>query len=120
MPSDQVADMTIPAVEGYRVERTLGTGAHAVVLAAVSRDGRRVALKIAKARDAVAERQLAHEKAVLETIRPPAAPEVIAFGKLADGSSYLTLELLPPPTLAQYLRSLTRPLHPGQFRKLAV
>src|SRR2546425_2759780 len=105
-------NLTVP---GYRVERLLGRGGFGVVVAAVAQDGARVALKIATAGDAVAAMQLAREEKALRAVGAQIAPAVRASGKLPDGSPFLALELIEPPTLAERLRELGGPMGPAEF-----
>src|SRR6266702_7116185 len=100
----------IAEVPGYRIERVLGRGGFGVVLAAFAPDGACVALKVATVGDAVAAAQLAREEKALRAVGPPVAPAVHGSARLPDGSPYLALELLAPPTLAQRLRELAGPM----------
>ncbi|HZX93059.1 MAG TPA: protein kinase, partial [Myxococcales bacterium] len=108
----------VPHVPGYRVERFLGAGGFGVVLEAVSDSGERVALKISTA-DAVAAAQLAREEKALRAVGPAIGPEVRASGTLADGSAWMALELLPPPTLAQRIEQIGGPMHRSELSDLA-
>src|SRR3954469_16827719 len=96
-------------VPGFRVERFLGAGGFGVVLAASSDAGERVAIKVAT-RDAVAIAQLAREEKALRAVGSAAGPAVRASGSLPDGSPWLALELLEPPTLSQRLAELRGPM----------
>jgi tetratricopeptide (TPR) repeat protein len=102
--------MQIAEVPGYRIERVLGRGGFGTVLAALAPDGARVALKVANSGDAVAAAHLAREEKALRAVGPRVAPAVHGSARLPDGSPYLALELLNPPTLAQRLREVGGPM----------
>src|SRR5437899_702858 len=106
-------------VPGYRVERVLGRGGFGVVLLATSRDGRRVALKVANAGDGAAAAQLAREEKALRAIGPPAAPAVHESARLAAGPPYLALELLDAPTLLERLRQIGGPMERRELATVA-
>src|SRR4051812_20653526 len=100
-----MAETEKPNVEvpGFRVERFLGAGGFGVVVAAIGPSGETVALKVATAGDATAAAQLRREEEALRAVGPEAAAAVRGSGELADGTPWLALELLAPPTLAQRL-----------------
>src|SRR5207253_5865905 len=118
--ADEMAENKSTRVEvpGYRVERLLGTGGFGVVVAATSEAGQRVALKVATA-DAVAAAQLEREEKALRAVGPQAAPAVLGSGALPDGSPWLALELLEPPTLAQRLTEIKGPMQRGELASRA-
>src|SRR5437870_635327 len=97
-------------VPGYRVERVLDRGGFGTVFAALDCDGRRVALKVASAGDALSAEQLSREETALRAVGPKFAPAVHGTGKLSDGSPYISLELLHPPSLAHRLREIGGPM----------
>src|SRR6267378_6607275 len=113
-------DAQLPDVPGYRLERVLGRGGFGAVFSAADASGRRVALKVATPGDATAAAQLAREEAALRAVGPPVAPAVLGSGSLLDGSPYLALELLEPPTLAQRLREIAAPMQRAEFAARAV
>jgi tetratricopeptide (TPR) repeat protein len=100
---------------GFRVERVLGRGGFAVVLAATRSDGRSVAVKIATRGDATAAAQLKREEKALRAIGPPVTPELFGSAESPDGSPYLVLERLEAPTLAQRLHELSAPMSRAEF-----
>jgi serine/threonine protein kinase len=106
------------AIEGsvvagqYRVVRRMGSGASGVIYEAVrASDGMPVAIKLLRAvaaQDAVASDRLRREAEALGLAWHPNVVEVLDHGHLADGTSYLVMELLSGETLGAHLRSKGR------------
>jgi len=93
----------------YRVVRRMGSGASGVIYEAVRvSDGVPIAIKLlraAAAQDAVASDRLRREAEALGLAWHPNVVEVLDHGHLADGTSYLVMELLLGESLATRLRS---------------
>jgi serine/threonine-protein kinase len=106
------------AIEGsvvagqYRVVKRMGSGASGVIYEAVRvSDGVPVAIKLLRAvaaQDAVASDRLRREAEALGLAWHPNVVEVLDHGHLADGTSYLVMELLDGETLGAYLQSRGR------------
>jgi serine/threonine protein kinase len=103
------------AIEGsvvagqYRVIRRMGSGASGVIYEAVRvSDGFPVAIKLLRAvaaQDAVASDRLRREAEALGLAWHPNVVEVLDHGHLADGTTYLVMELLHGEPLATRLRT---------------
>jgi tRNA A-37 threonylcarbamoyl transferase component Bud32 len=93
----------------YRVVRRMGSGASGVIYEAVRMsDGVPIAIKLlraAAAQDAVASDRLRREAEALGLAWHPNVVEVLDHGHLADGTSYLVMELLLGESLATRLKS---------------
>jgi serine/threonine-protein kinase len=106
------------AIEGsvvagqYRVVRRMGSGASGVIYEAVRvSDGVPVAIKLLRAvaaQDAVASDRLRREAEALGLAWHPNVVEVLDHGHLADGTTYLVMELLNGETLGAYLQTKGR------------
>jgi tRNA A-37 threonylcarbamoyl transferase component Bud32 len=96
----------------YRVVRRMGSGASGVIYEAVRvSDGVPIAIKLlraAAAQDAVASDRLRREAEALGLAWHPNVVEVLDHGHLADGTSYLVMELLLGESLATRLKSQGR------------
>jgi serine/threonine-protein kinase len=96
----------------YRIVRRMGSGASGVIYEALRiTDGLPVALKLLRAvavHDNVASDRLRREAEALGLAWHPNVVEVVDFGSLPDGTSYLVMELLHGETLAQRLRADSR------------
>ena len=96
----------------YRIVRRMGSGASGVIYEALRiTDGLPVALKLLRAvavHDNVASDRLRREAEALGLAWHPNVVEVVDYGNLPDGTSYLVMELLRGDTLAQRLRVVTR------------
>ena len=96
----------------YRILRRMGSGASGVIYEAVRiSDGLPVAIKLlraAAAHEAVASDRLRREAEALGLSWHPNVVEVIDHGHLADGTSYLVMELLRGESLSSRLRSKGR------------
>lgn len=96
----------------YRIARRMGSGATGVIYEAVrTSDGLPVAIKLlraAAAHEAVASDRLRREAEALGLAWHPNVVEVIEHGHLADGTTYLVMELLRGESLASRLHSKTR------------
>ena len=93
----------------YRIGARMGSGASGVIYEATRiTDGLPVAIKLlraATAHDAVASDRLRRESEALGLSWHPNVVEVIDHGHLADGTSYLVMELLKGETLATRLKN---------------
>ncbi|HEU4383202.1 MAG TPA: protein kinase [Anaeromyxobacteraceae bacterium] len=110
------------SIPGYEVEKVIGRGGFAVVLAARrAADRAPVAIKVARA-DPTARAQLAREAQALGAVGPPAAPVLLEEGALPDGTPFLALERIALPTLKERLASAGGKLTPAEAgpRALAV
>jgi hypothetical protein len=96
----------------YRIARRMGSGATGVIYEAVrTSDGLPVAIKLlraAAAHEAVASDRLRREAEALGLAWHPNVVEVIEHGHLADGTTYLVMELLRGESLASRLHSKGR------------
>ena len=93
----------------YRIARRMGSGATGVIYeAARTSDGLPVAIKLlraAAAHEAVASDRLRREAEALGLAWHPNVVEVIEHGHLADGTTFLVMELLRGESLAARLHS---------------
>jgi hypothetical protein len=92
----------------YEVVRTIGEGAHGVVLEARRRiDGLRVALKLLRASRDASDRaeRLDREARAIGRIDHPGIVRLVDSGRFAPDDLYVALELVPGPSLAQVLRA---------------
>jgi hypothetical protein len=107
----------------YRIVRRMGSGATGVIYEAVRiSDGLPVAIKLlraAAAHEAIASDRLRREAEALGLSWHPNVVEVIDEGHLADGTSYLVMELLRGESLAARLRTKTR-LTPRELLPVAM
>jgi serine/threonine-protein kinase len=107
----------------YRILRRMGSGATGVIYeAARLSDGVPVALKLlraATAHEAVASDRLRREAEALGLAWHPNVVEVLDHGYLADGTSYLVMELLTGESLATRLQS-KRKLSPQELLPFAM
>ncbi len=111
--SSHAAGLVGSVVAGqYRIVRRMGSGASGVIYEALRiTDGLPVALKLLRAvavHDNVASDRLRREAEALGLAWHPNVVEVVDFGSLPDGTSYLVMELLHGETLAQRLRVVSR------------
>lgn len=107
----------------YRIVRRMGSGATGVIYEAMRMsDGMPVAIKLlraAAAHEAIASDRLRREAEALGLSWHPNVVEVIDEGHLADGTSYLVMELLRGESLASRLASKTR-LTPRELLPIAM
>ncbi len=99
-----------PELPGYIVGRLLGRGGFGAVYQARTDDGRpdqaiEVALKVASS-DGFGSQRLHREAVALRMVGPPHVPEFHASGLLADGRSYMAMELVSLPILSDRLTAL--------------
>ena len=107
-PSRPPGDAAPPLIPGYTLETTLGAGGFATVWAARAESGARVAVKVAHAGNQLASARLIREATILTRVGPPWVPRCHEQGALADGRTFVAMELLAAPTLAATLESQTR------------
>ena len=119
MAQDAPTETPLPNVPGYCIERMLGRGGFASVFSATDAGGQRLALKVATPGDETASAQLVREERALRAIGPTVAAAVYASGRLPDGTAWLALELLQPPTLAERLQEVAGPMELGEVRERA-
>ena len=122
-PTDELPApaITPPEIPGYSIDRLLGQGGFGAVFKAERlADRRQVALKIARADNAVAGASLVREIAALSALRPPAVPAVYDSGTLADGAPFLAMELVAAPTLAELMASAPGPMPAADLQRLAL
>jgi len=103
----EVSSATMPAPElpGYKVDRLLGRGGFGAVYLVHDEQGVAIALKVATP-DPSASHRLHREAVALRMVGAPHVPEFVASGLLADGRSYLAMELVGLPILADRLAAL--------------
>lgn len=100
-----------PAIPGYRVKGLLGRGGFSTVFEAErSHDSISAAIKVARTDQPLASAALCREEKALVAIGPPAVPQLWGRGELDDGSSYLILEYVRAPTLAERMAVALGPL----------
>lgn len=110
-------DVVVP---GYEVERIIGRGGCGTVLAARRRSsGLQVAIKLAHPGDVSARALMATEARALAAVGPPAAPALYETGTLADGRTFMAMELLLLPTLERRLSAIDGPMAPAEFARWA-
>jgi len=106
----------------YRIMRRMGSGGSGVIYEAVrASDGLPVAIKLLRtvaAQDTVASDRLRREAEALGLAWHPNVVDVIDHGYLADGTSYLVMELLRGESLAMYLEKKLR-LTPEELHPIA-
>jgi tetratricopeptide (TPR) repeat protein/nicotinamide riboside kinase len=103
------------------VEGQLGAGGFGAVFAAVRlEDGRRAAVKLARADAPGAAAQLRAEEEALRAVGPPAVPAVLGSGSLAGGTPWVAMELLPGTSLAAVLEQAAGPLPVDVAGRLAL
>jgi serine/threonine-protein kinase len=106
----------------YRIVRRMGSGGSGVIYEAHrSSDGLPVAIKLLRAvaaHDAVASDRLRREAEALGLAWHPNVVDVLDHGYLADGTSYLVMELLRGETLAALLEAKER-LTPEELAPVA-
>ncbi len=107
----------------YRIVRRMGSGGSGVIYEAVrASDGLPVAVKLLRAvaaQDAVASDRLRREAEALGLAWHPNVVDVFEHGYLADGTSYLVMELLRGETLAARLE-MSKRLLPSELLPIAM
>ncbi len=107
----------------YRIVRRMGSGGSGVIYEAVrSSDGLPVAIKLLRAvaaHEAVASDRLRREAEALGLAWHPNVVDVLDHGHLADGTSYLVMELLRGESLATRLERKSR-LTPEELGPVAM
>jgi hypothetical protein len=112
-PAGAAGDLTGTVVAAqYRLGKRMGSGASGVIYEAVRiSDGMPVAIKLlraATAHDSVASDRLRREAEALGLAWHPNVVEVIDHGFIADGTSYLVMELLQGDPLSFRLKAKGR------------
>ena len=91
----------------YRVETTLGSGAHGLVVRATEIDAhRQVALKILRPElvdSALAKARFRREARIAQQLEHAHTVRLFDFGETADGTCYMALELLDGEPLSALL-----------------
>jgi tetratricopeptide (TPR) repeat protein len=105
-----------PELAAFRVRKTLGQGGFgAVFLADRDGDSQPVAIKVARADNALASEALDREADALSAVGPPHVPIIYTRGRLDDGSAYLVMEFVRAPVLADRLAELPGPIDVDEF-----
>jgi serine/threonine-protein kinase len=112
-PAGAAGDLTGTVVAAqYRLGKRMGSGASGVIYEAKRiSDGTPVAIKLlraATAHDSVASDRLRREAEALGLAWHPNVVEVIDHGIIADGTSYLVMELLQGDPLSQRIKAKGR------------
>ncbi len=121
---EAAGDLVGTVVAGqYKIRQRMGSGASGVIYEAVrNADGVPVAIKLlraAAAHDAVASDRLRREAEALGLAWHPNVVEVLDHGHLADGTSYMVMELLAGESLAARLKTKSR-LTPAELLPFAL
>jgi len=121
---EAAGDLVGTVVAGaYKIRQRMGSGASGVIYEAVrNADGVPVAIKLlraAAAHDAVASDRLRREAEALGLAWHPNVVEVLDHGHLADGTSYMVMELLAGESLATRLKTKGR-LTPAELLPFAL
>ncbi|HTU60703.1 MAG TPA: protein kinase, partial [Polyangiales bacterium] len=104
---------------GYRGLRALGRGGYGVVYAAErASDGAKAAIKLAPIERRDATESIAREVLMLRAVGAPHVPEVYDAGT-TDRFSYVAMERVALPTLAELLISFGGPAPIDRFEALA-
>ncbi len=101
-----------PRVPGVEATTLLGAGAYGAVWAATTTEapvGQPVAVKVSHDTTEATAARFRREAAILTRVGPPHLPAFVAAGKLADGRSYLSMERLVGPTLAEEIAGFHEP-----------
>ncbi len=100
-----------PSFRGYETGPILGRGGFGTVFEATRQaDGKRVAIKLARADRPGADARLLDEITALEGVGPPHVPAVFARGTSADGSPYVVMEYVAAEPLASRLFAGAEPI----------
>lgn len=104
-------------VKGHTLRSVLGVGGFGLVmLANQDATGAPVAVKFARTLPALGVEKLKLEARILEAVRPPHAPQLIAEGTTAEGS-YVVMELMTHPLLATRLEQQPAGLEVATFER---
>lgn len=121
-PVDPVDEDAAPLIDGYRLVDEMGRGAMGVVYRAEHEVLERpVAIKViheSLARDANVAAMFVREARAASRTHHPGVVEVLDFGRLDSGRSYLVMELVESPTLDRLLDG--GPLEPRVAIDLAI
>lgn len=120
-PLDEEADPVIGAVlaERYLIESRLSQGGMGVVYKAkhVHLDTAMAVKILLQPQDPIAQRRFLEEAKMASQVHHPNTVYIADFGLLADGRSYLVMELLSGPTLARAISE--GPMEPLRACKIA-
>jgi tetratricopeptide (TPR) repeat protein/predicted Ser/Thr protein kinase len=107
----------IDRVPNYQIEGVLGAGGFGIVVRARAATGEVVAIKLAHA-DREARARLVREIEILGAVGPPWVPKLIGHGTSEGGLSFVVMERLDTPTLADHMARAVGPLDAADIERL--